>query len=176
MKKHLTAFLSLSFIALLITACQKPEAVISQSDADSLEEKIDTLSKRLAELESNRNNLRAFNRELSEFNRNLTKRAVESYEQQKFLSDNPGVAHCILNIRNIHQAVRANQDLNAYKYGTPIDWSQIFGPENYIKKRPSCPLGGDYILSKNYPEVGTAVAKCPHGEARKHQIEDTAGW
>ena len=79
---------------------------------------------------------------------------------------------CIINIRNIQHAIRANQNINAIDTGTPIDFSEIFGPENYLE-RPTCPLGNTYTISETYPEVGTVAAKCAHPE---HQPKNTEGW
>jgi len=43
-------------------------------------------------------------------------------------------ATCLLNQRNIHQAIRANQGLNNKSVGEQIDWDEIFGPEKYLTR------------------------------------------
>ena len=81
-------------------------------------------------------------------------------------------AACILNIRNIHQAVRAHQHLNGLKIGDPLDPNEIFGPDKYLAE-PTCPLGHKYTLSKTIPKTGTPAATCEHPE---HHPENTEGW
>ena len=83
---------------------------------------------------------------------------------------------CILNIRNMHQATRANQNLRGLKIGDVIQWKDIFGKDKFLAKKPKCPCGGKYVLSKTYPKVGTVVATCSYGVAGKHRPKETKGW
>ena len=49
-------------------------------------------------------------------------------------------AACILNIRNIHQAVRANQNMQAKNIGTdPLVRTDIVGAGAYLEAEPACP-------------------------------------
>src|SRR5690606_16219368 len=63
-------------------------------------------------------------------------------------------AACIMNIRNIQQAVRAHQNMNDLKEGDPIPWDKIFGDGGYLEAKPVCPAGGAYKFSDVLPPVG----------------------
>ena len=86
---------------------------------------------------------------------------------------------CILNIRNVHRAIRSHHGLNDLDYGDVIEWSIIFNTserDGYLDK-PTCPHDGSpYILSKTIPNLGTAVMTCPNCEKLNHKPEDTKGW
>jgi type II secretory pathway pseudopilin PulG len=88
-------------------------------------------------------------------------------------------AACILNIRNIHQAVRANQNLKGIDVGDPLDTSAIYGTGLYIEVEPTCPSdGGDYSTSSSYPAIGTAAATCDDfgASVEDHAPDSTDGW
>lgn len=88
-------------------------------------------------------------------------------------------AACILNIRNIHQAVRANQNLKGINIGDALASTDVIGSGLYIEQEPKCPSeSGDYTVSGTYPTVGTAAATCDDfGSATEdHAPDDTAGW
>ena len=89
-------------------------------------------------------------------------------------------AACILNIRNIQQAVRAHHGMTDQRVGNVIDWSEIFtsvgGPDKFLMK-PQCPHdGSEYILIETYPDVGIPIATCPHCDTLNHRPDDTTGW
>ncbi len=83
---------------------------------------------------------------------------------------------CMMNMRNIQQAVRGYQGMTNLAYD-PLDWNDIFGPSGYMPKTYSkCPSGLPYRLSKNGPGVGELAAECQNPEHMKrlksdHQIE-----
>ncbi|MFK7910256.1 MAG: type II secretion system protein [Akkermansiaceae bacterium] len=88
-------------------------------------------------------------------------------------------AACILNIRNVHQAVRANQNLKGIDIGDTLDTAAIYGSGLYIEVEPTCPAdGGGYTESANYPSIGTAAATCDdYGTAAEdHAPDNTDGW
>ncbi len=86
-------------------------------------------------------------------------------------------AACILNIRNIHQAVRVNMNIEDLQVGDPIHWEDIVGKGKFLETMPVCPLDGKrYILSKKYPPVGEAAAKCPNAQSKNHKPQSTEGW
>ena len=64
-------------------------------------------------------------------------------------------AACILNIRNIHQAVRADQNLNKKNTSDALVRTVIMGDsEAYIENEPTCPAdGGAYGLVGTYPLI-----------------------
>jgi len=106
-------------------------------------------------------------------------------------------AACILNIRNVHQSVRANQNLNNKKatdlvsltdeiYSTVADASAtpvVVGVERYMVA-PNCPTDdADYTqVGTAYPATGTPAVTCTNngalgtGEITDHLPADTGGW
>ncbi|MDX1679697.1 MAG: hypothetical protein R3242_03105 [Akkermansiaceae bacterium] len=82
---------------------------------------------------------------------------------------------CILNQRNIQQAIRGHQNMFQHKKGEPINWNEIFGPEGYMNE-PVCPQGGRYNYLRNYPPIGTLA--CGGCSIEEHQLpeEDIQDW
>lgn len=114
-------------------------------------------------------------------------------------------AACILNIRNVHQAVRANQNLNAKNTSDDLLRGDIIGASKYLEAEPVCPTSSqiaaavtadplavppvlaapavfDYVMSATYPNVGTVAAVCDQygaggsGTITDHVPNDTSGW
>jgi hypothetical protein len=86
-------------------------------------------------------------------------------------------AGCIMNIRNIQQAVRSYQGMNGLRIGVPFSPSDIVGPGKFIEKMPTCPLDGSpYIWSKTIPKVGELAAKCPHAHDGGHVPQSHDDW
>jgi len=93
-------------------------------------------------------------------------------------------AACILNIRNIHQAVRADQNLsNKTAITDAIVRTDIIGPNAYIEAEPECPTDGAlYGLEGFYPAVGVVASTCStNGDGAglgDHfpNPDDTNGW
>ena len=95
-------------------------------------------------------------------------------------------AACILNIRNIHQAVRADQNLNKKNTSDELVRTVIMGDsEAYIENEPTCPAdGGAYGLVGTYPLTGVVAATCTNSGAagtsgvtdHLPDVNDTQGW
>jgi type II secretory pathway pseudopilin PulG len=93
-------------------------------------------------------------------------------------------AACILNIRNIHQAVRANQNLYNLKpatgtyAGDTLTKSDIVGTaDSYIEDEPLCPHDTSaYTFVVNYPQVGTVAVTCTNATSLDHVPASTEGW
>ena len=96
-------------------------------------------------------------------------------------------AACILNIRNIHQAVRADQNLENQNTGDPIVGTILGAPGDnaYFETVITCPSeGGDYFVFTTYPPIGTVGAYCVDlGGASDEMVEKhypdpttTASW
>ena len=92
-------------------------------------------------------------------------------------------AACILNIRNIHQAVRADQNLENRNSGDAIVGTILGGPGSgaYFETVITCPsAGGAYTVAPNYPPIGTVAADCATlGDATNKHFPDpttTASW
>lgn len=77
------------------------------------------------------------------------------------------VAECMMNMRNIQQAVRGHQGMKNLAIG-PLDWNDIFGPSGYLPLECSkCPSGLPYRLSKTMPAMGELAAECQNPEHLK---------
>jgi len=83
---------------------------------------------------------------------------------------------CAINMRNLHQACRASQNLNKYKTGEPIIWGDITGRiGSFIEVTPQCPLGGRYILEDHYTEEGKPMVRCSYAETHFHMRKSVDG-
>jgi len=69
-------------------------------------------------------------------------------------------AGCVMNQRNLQQAVRSYQATNNLKPGDPLDWNKIIGPGLLIEKPPICPVHGAYSYPKVIPAIGVLVSPC----------------
>lgn len=85
-------------------------------------------------------------------------------------------AACILNIRNVQQAVRSHQSITEKAAGEPIVWSQIIGDQGYLNYPPVCPSGGTYQPVATYPVAGALAYPCNVPAFLSHTPMDTAGW
>lgn len=99
-------------------------------------------------------------------------------------------AACILNIRNIHQAVRADQNLNNKNAADPdvtppiagdtLTRTDIIGTGKYLETEPKCPTDAAiYTLVGNYPKTGTVAATCANNSSAtglNHAPDSTEGW
>lgn len=82
------------------------------------------------------------------------------------------VAACILNQRNVQQAVRAIQNMNHLKPGDTIVWDEIFGPEKFLSSKPTCLSDGDYTLANVIPEPGILVCPCRNPDHKPSNFKD----
>lgn len=82
-------------------------------------------------------------------------------------------AACILNIRNVQQAVRSYQHMNDMKEGDPIPWDKIFGEDGFLDAKPTCPAGGAYKFSDTFPPVGGLSCECSESD---HRPASHDGW
>lgn len=82
-------------------------------------------------------------------------------------------AGCIINTRNVQQAVRSHQGMNSLKVGDSINWSEIIGPGKMLQQQPVCPAGGTYTLIDTVPPMGTLVGECSHAD---HVPADHHDW
>jgi len=92
-------------------------------------------------------------------------------------------AACILNIRNIHQAVRADQNLENRNSGDAIVGTilGVAGSGAYFETVITCPsAGGAYTVATTYPPIGTVGTDCATlGDATNKHFPDpttTASW
>ena len=104
-------------------------------------------------------------------------------------------AACILNIRNIHQAVRADQNLSGATAGQSLSAdpdnpgsleAKLYGAGLYFEVEPTCPSeAGEYTMANDgaYPAIGTVAVTCADfgaaGSAPANHFPDaadTSGW
>jgi len=80
---------------------------------------------------------------------------------------------CALNIRNVHQAIRAHENLKGLDPSDTINITEIIGQGKYMDFMPACPSGGTYTLQTKYPPIGQAAMRC---SIHDHNPGDTSGW
>lgn len=98
-------------------------------------------------------------------------------------------AGCIMNIRNVQQAIRSHQNMNNLPTAGTIAVDQIIGAGKYLEVFPSCPgngtyspaSGGNFTVTVPGSATDTAVAltcAAPEGSAGTwdHKPQNTAGW
>ena len=90
-------------------------------------------------------------------------------------------AGCILNIRNVQQAVRGEQNMkNAVPGATTLVASNIIGTNGYIPTNPTCPSTGTAYVgatSTTYPLDGVLYATCPNiASLIDHVPSNITGW
>lgn len=81
-------------------------------------------------------------------------------------------AGCILNIRNVQQAVRSHANLNDLKIGDPLPMDDIFGKDKYINDIPRCPGGGTYTFLRSIPSIGALECECSQPDHKPANHKD----
>jgi len=81
-------------------------------------------------------------------------------------------AACIMNTRNIQQAVRSYQNMNDLKPGAPLPWNKIVGPDAFLDKRPTC-LEGTYTFATSIPQAGKLACTCSNPD---HAVSNHDDW
>jgi prepilin-type N-terminal cleavage/methylation domain-containing protein len=90
-------------------------------------------------------------------------------------------AGCILNLRNIQQAVRGEQNMKNHEYGgTNLRPANIIGDTGYITVPPVCPTNNlpyNGVTIERYPIVDTLYATCPNiATFPEHVPTNLTGW
>lgn len=86
-------------------------------------------------------------------------------------------ASCIMNIRNVQQAVRSYQNLNGLYDGASIDIvGDLVGNDNFLRTEPLCPTDGTYTYVAVIPDLGTLAVECSLATDERHVPESFAGW
>lgn len=85
-------------------------------------------------------------------------------------------AGCIMNQRNVQQAVRSYQNMNGLKIGDPLPHEEVFGPGKWIEHVPVCPDGGTYTFTKVIPKIGELGCRCSHAESDQHVPTHYKDW
>jgi prepilin-type N-terminal cleavage/methylation domain-containing protein len=84
-------------------------------------------------------------------------------------------AGCIMNIRNVQQAVRSYQNMNAQNAGATLASTAITGAGNFLEVAPVCPGAGTYTYKSAIPEVGTLYVTCGLSSTKGHEPSSIAG-
>jgi type II secretory pathway pseudopilin PulG len=86
-------------------------------------------------------------------------------------------AGCIMNIRNVQQAVRSWQNMNAKNVSdTFVLTDDIVGSGLFVETTPVCPGAGTYGFVTAVPDVGTLVMTCSLATTEDHVPSSIAGW
>ena len=88
-------------------------------------------------------------------------------------------AACILNQRNIQQAVRADQNLNNKGSSAALSAEIICGEGLYLEVEPTCPSDKEtkYAWVSTIPDIGKLAAPCGKiVEYADHVPQDISGW
>jgi len=94
-------------------------------------------------------------------------------------------AGCIMNLRNIQQAMRGDQNMKGKSPGSSgLDINNIIGSTGYLANAPTCP--GDSAVytytpaaTGNYPATGTLYASCGNATAAikaEHVPNSVSDW
>ena len=84
-------------------------------------------------------------------------------------------AGCILNIRNVQQAVRGYANMNPT--ATSAATTVIYGTEGYLKT-PVCPSGGSYTdnFTSAFPATGSLALTCSKSSSDNHVPTAYTDW
>ena len=70
-------------------------------------------------------------------------------------------AGCIMNIRNVQQAVRSYQNMYNHDVGDLVAAGDLFGADKFLEVTPDCPdPAGGYTLSAAITPVGALFMTC----------------
>lgn len=84
---------------------------------------------------------------------------------------------CIMNIRNMQNAVRAYQNTHQLSEGVSLNVStDLIGPGKYILDHPKCPGGGHYTPLNRIPAAGQLVMSCDLESILGHQPSGHEDW
>ena len=92
-------------------------------------------------------------------------------------------AGCLMNIRNMQQAMRGDQNMrNSAPGGPGLLQASIIGANAYITNAPRCPTDKTTVYTLladgNYPALGGLYATCASAESASHvyTAAETADW
>ena len=86
-------------------------------------------------------------------------------------------AACILNIRNVQNAVRSYANLNNKNIGDTITDGAIIGSGKFVEKNPTCPGQGTYTINVGtVPGIGTLAMTCSLSTSEEHVPSDISAW
>jgi type II secretory pathway pseudopilin PulG len=93
-------------------------------------------------------------------------------------------AGCLMNIRNLQQAMRGDQNMrNSAPGGAGLLQANLIGANGYITNAPVCPTDKKtaytLLADGNYPALGTLYATCAQAEESANHVyvaNDVKDW
>ena len=88
-------------------------------------------------------------------------------------------AGCIMNIRNVQQAVRSHANMQGLNPTESFTVGDVFGTGKFMEQLPDCPdPDGDYKVASAgvVPAVGTLYITCGLAVSDKHVPATDADW
>lgn len=87
-------------------------------------------------------------------------------------------AGCIMNIRNVQQAVRSHANMQGINPSGTFVNADVFGTGKFIEKTPACPGTGSYtgLDGTTVPAVGTLFITCSLAATEGHVPSSYSDW
>ena len=87
-------------------------------------------------------------------------------------------AGCIMNIRNVQQAVRSHANMQGINIAGTIVASDVIGSGKFVERAPSCPGSGVYDIAAPtiVPAVGTLYMTCGLSATEGHVPANILDW
>jgi len=88
-------------------------------------------------------------------------------------------AACILNIRNVQNAVRSYANMNNKNPEDTVAWkSLVVGTGLFVEKDPTCPGAGSYTFADTtIPKIGVLAMTCSKAAAPDNHVpSDISAW
>jgi len=92
-------------------------------------------------------------------------------------------AGCLMNIRNVQQAIRSYGNMQALNPGATIPGSKtasqvLIGSGLFMENAPTCPGAGTYsgLDGTTIPNVGSVLLSCSFSDGPAHAPTNTGDW
>ena len=91
-------------------------------------------------------------------------------------------AGCIMNIRNVQQAVRSHANMQGLNVGDSFTHGDVIGTGKFVEREPDCPdATGSYTIgasavSGEVPAVGDLYYECTLNTSDGHQPSNFDDW
>lgn len=88
-------------------------------------------------------------------------------------------AGCIMQIRNVQQAVRSYTNLNGLNAGVTVSGLKtlLIGNGKFVERTPTCPGAGSYTYQNDaIPNVGTLYMTCSLATSESHVPNSYVEW
>jgi type II secretory pathway pseudopilin PulG len=89
-------------------------------------------------------------------------------------------AGCIMNIRNVQQAVRSHANMQGLNIGDTFVESEVIGAGKFVEKTPTCPSGDPLAVyafgGGVVPDVGVLYMTCGIAATESHVPTSYTDW